>query len=172
MNKQVCKGFTLIEFLVTLVVAAILTFVAVPGFYSVMQNNRVVSTTNKLSASFNFARTEAIRLGVPVSVCPAADASLTSCGGAGDWVKGWVVFKDADGNNAVDSTNNLLKVSEALPSGLSATTTGNIVSYDASGFLRSSAFNLTLTASSWTGKNARVLSISPSGRLAISYTSC
>lgn len=166
------KGFTLVEFLVTMAIAALLMFVAVPGFYGVIQNNKIVTMTNKASATFNFARSEAIRLGANVSVCPAASAALNSCGSSSNWANGWIVFTDADGNNAIDSANDILKVNEALPVGTSVTASGNRVTYDSSGFLSSSAFTMNVVASSCYGKNGRVISISSSGRIAITYTNC
>lgn len=172
MKSERKNGFTLIEFLVTMAVAAILLFVAIPGFYGVFQNNKVVAMTNKLSATFNYARTEAIRQGTPVSVCPAGNAAFSACGGAADWVRGWIVFKDPDGNNAIDSANDLLKVHEPLPVGTSAAANSSMVTYNGSGFVTSNAFTLTLSASGCYGKNARVIDITPSGRLAISYTTC
>lgn len=172
MGKHDNQGFTLIEFLVTMAIAALLMFVAVPGFYGIIQNNKIVTMTNKLSATFNFARSEAIRIGANVSVCPAANAALSSCGGAANWANGWIVFADPDGNNAIDSSNDILKVNEALPVGTSVTASAARVTYDASGFVSSNAFTISVAASGCYGKNGRVINIAASGRLAITYTTC
>lgn len=166
------EGFTLVEFMMTLTVSALLIFVAIPGFYGVIQNNKAVSMTNKLSAAFNYARTEAIRRSIPVSVCSAANESFTACGSAADWTKGWIVFKDADGNNAIDSADDLLRVHGALPQGSTITASRNLVTYNSTGFVTNNAFTLTLSATGCYGNNARVLNIAPSGRLSISYAPC
>jgi len=53
--------------MVTLLVAAIFLGIAVPSYYSLIQNNKVVAMTNKLAASLNYARMEAIRRAQRVS---------------------------------------------------------------------------------------------------------
>ena len=47
------RGFTLIELMVTLVVAGVLVVVAIPSLVSVIQNNRISSEANTLVAAFN-----------------------------------------------------------------------------------------------------------------------
>ncbi|KTC69286.1 type IV pre-pilin [Legionella birminghamensis] len=166
------KGFTLTELIVTLCIAAIFISVAVPGYYSLIQNNKVVAMVNRLSASLNFARMEAIKRGVRVSVCSAGNASLTACGSATQWAQGWIVFVDANNNNLIDSNNDLVKVNEALPSGTQVNANSNIVSYDSMGFVSSGEMNLSVTAIGCKGNNARALNVSASGRLSISRTAC
>jgi len=171
-RHQKRSGFTLVEFLITMTIAAIFLTIAVPSYYSMMQNNRVITFTNGMSAAFNFARIEAIKRGVRVSVCSASSAALTSCGNATQWNQGWIVFIDSDNNNQVDATTNLAKVNEAAPDNVNITASSNIVSYDGSGFVTSGSFTMTLTATSCTGYNARSLSITSSGRLSIGRTAC
>ena len=65
---KVCRGFTLIELMVTIAVVAILTTVAVPGFRDLIRNNRVTTQTNEVVSALNFARTEAIKRGRSVTV--------------------------------------------------------------------------------------------------------
>ena len=65
---KMCRGFTLLELMVTVAVAAILATVAVPGFRDLIQNNRVTTQTNELVSALNFARTEAVKRGRNVAV--------------------------------------------------------------------------------------------------------
>ncbi|MCW8450678.1 GspH/FimT family pseudopilin [Legionella quinlivanii] len=172
MKRIVEKGFTLTELIVTLCIAAIFITVAVPGYYALIQNNKVVAMVNRLSASLNFARMEAIKRGVRVSVCSAGNAALTTCGSASQWAQGWIVFVDANNNNLIDSNNDLVKVNEALPSGTRINADAGIVSYNSMGFASSGAMNLSVTATGCKGNNARSLNISASGRLSISRIAC
>ncbi|MFC3909657.1 GspH/FimT family pseudopilin [Legionella dresdenensis] len=166
------RGFTLAEFMITLAIAAIFIALAIPGYYSLIQNNKAVSAVNKLSASLNYARMEAIKRGVRISVCAAANSSLTSCGNANQWSQGWIVFIDTDNDNVVDGNSDLVKVNEALPTGATITTAAGIVSYDSSGFVSSGATTMTVRAAGCTGNNARQLAIAASGRVSISNVAC
>jgi type IV fimbrial biogenesis protein FimT len=166
------KGFTLIELITVLSIAAIFLAAAVPGYYNIIQNNKVVTNTNKLASSLNLARMEAIKRGYKVSVCPAANASLNSCGSSAQWPLGWIVFTDADNNNAIDSSNDMLNISQAVPAGTSVTSANNIVSYDSTGFLLNGSTSISVTASGCKGKNSRTINVSTSGRLSVVLTSC
>jgi len=166
------QGFTLVELLITIVIAAILITVAVPSYYVFIQNNRIADISNRLSASFNLARMEAIKRGARVSICPASNASFNACGVATQWAQGWIVFIDADENDAIENNNERLLVSEALATGSSIISNRAVVSYDSAGFLSSGALTMKLSATGCTGNNARTLSISTSGRLSIAQAAC
>jgi type IV fimbrial biogenesis protein FimT len=91
-------GLTLVELMVTLAVVSTLLAVGVPQFQSTTANNRLTSGINALSGDFSFARTEAIKRGVTVTVTRKDS----------DWAaKGWTV--------ATDTTT--LRVSPALATG-------------------------------------------------------
>lgn len=165
------RGFTLIEFLVTMVVASILVFVAVPGFYRMMQNNRVVTAANDMAAGFLLAKAEAIKRGQAVAICSASNASLSACGGAADWSNGWIVFADTNSNGSIDAASDIIKVHEQFDN---TTLNGSsaVVSYSSSGFISSGNFTMTLRATGCSGNNARMIDISASGRLAVTRTGC
>ena len=73
-------GLTLIELLVTIAILAILLAIAVPNFIKFLQNSRLVGQTKDLVTALNYARSEAIKRGVRVSVCSRLDN--TTCSGA------------------------------------------------------------------------------------------
>jgi len=114
-KQKATAGFTLIELMVTISVAAILLSIAIPGFKQLSTRNRITTYTNDFIASINYARSEAVRLGSPVSICKSSDG--TSC--SGSWSDGWIIFKNPAGHNpaSVDSTNQILKKHEGLTSG-------------------------------------------------------
>lgn len=86
-----CKGFTLVELMVTIAVVAILLAIALPSFRHVIQRNRVATASNDLLASVAYARTTAIFRHQLVSMCPSADGiSCTSAGQA--FEPGWIVY--------------------------------------------------------------------------------
>ena len=166
---NICKqlGFTLVEFLAVLAIAALFTTLVIPGYREMIQNNKVVSATNKLSASLQLARMEAVKRGVEVGVCPTANAAFSACGSTGQWSNGWIVFVDEDSDDAIDASSDLIKISQGFSTDATVTTTSSIVTYDASGFSASGATTFTLSASGCTGNNARVLTVSSTGRVTI-----
>jgi len=97
LNRQ--SGFTMVEMIMTVAVGAILLTVGIPSFRYITNSNRIAAEINGLVGDLQFARSEAIKEGVSVSVCVSTNA--TACAGAGTvtWQSGWIVISSA--NNAV-----------------------------------------------------------------------
>jgi type IV fimbrial biogenesis protein FimT len=93
------NGFTAIELLVTIAVAAILMAIAVPSLTQIVRNSELTSITNTLLASINGARSEAMKRGGFAMVVPRGNGS------GGTWNNGWVVFVDVKTNNSNNSNN-------------------------------------------------------------------
>lgn len=85
------RGFSLVELMVVIVVAAILLAIAVPSFRDLMHRSQVSSASNELLASLVYARDEAITRGQLVSMCPSTDNG-TSCAGGSTFESGWMVY--------------------------------------------------------------------------------
>ncbi|MFI9650975.1 GspH/FimT family pseudopilin [Guyparkeria sp. GHLCS8-2] len=65
------SGFSLIELMITIVVAGILLAVAIPSFRNLILSNELTTTTNEWVTAVNLARSEAIKRSAPVVVCGA-----------------------------------------------------------------------------------------------------
>jgi type IV fimbrial biogenesis protein FimT len=102
------SGFTVVELMVTLIIAAILVSLAVPNMRMFIQNARLSSQTNDLIADLNVTRSEAIKRGVPVTLCRSAspEAATPVCGSGANWENGWVVFADTNGNRSYNAADN------------------------------------------------------------------
>ncbi len=111
------RGFSLIELLVTIAVAAIIAGLAAPSFSKMINANRVQTVSSGLQADLSYARTEAVKRGSWVTVCPSVD--LATCSGANNWQTGWIVFNDDNGSGSVDaSTDKVLKVRNPTAGGI------------------------------------------------------
>ncbi|MCW8923535.1 MAG: GspH/FimT family pseudopilin [Gammaproteobacteria bacterium] len=97
------SGYSLIELMVALAVAAILIGVGLPQMSVFFKGNRMVTNANDLLAGLHLARSEAIKRNSRVSICKStnADAAMPTCAtGAEGWDEGWFVFVEgADNGN-------------------------------------------------------------------------
>ena len=89
------------ELMILIAVIGIVSAVGVPSFKAMLVTSEVVDTTNELMITLKRARSEAISRGRDVTVCSSTDGQTCS-GVAGNWINGWLIYDDANGNGAVD----------------------------------------------------------------------
>lgn len=114
------SGVTLIELLVVLVIVGILAVLAVPSFARLAATTSVTSQVNDFIADSRFARTEALRRGMSVTMCRSSDpdAASPTCAGTdvtSGWEGGWIIFVDNDSSNSRQNGEELLRVHAATP---------------------------------------------------------
>ena len=76
-------GFTLMEVMVTVMIAGILAAFAVPSFRNMMVDQRIKGAGFDLTAALTLARSEAIKRNGSVTITPAS--------GGTSWAAGWSV---------------------------------------------------------------------------------
>lgn len=113
-NFRQSFGFTLVELVVAMAVAAILVIVAVPNLRSFIQNGRLITQTNDLVGDLSLARSEAIKRRTNIGICKSTDG--ITCAGGGDWRDGRAIFVDVDNNSTWDAGEPILRFREALAS--------------------------------------------------------
>ena len=86
-------GFTLVELMITLVVAAVVLGIAVPNFTGMVNSSRLVAQANELVTGIQLARSEAVRLNRQVTFCGGADAAATTCNATGRNWSVWLVLR-------------------------------------------------------------------------------
>ena len=149
-NKH--TGFTLIELMITLVIATIVMTVGVPSFKTFFLNNRMSAQANDLISSINLARSEAIKRTTSMKVCSSDDQA--SCGGS--WNDGWIVITADD--------SELIRVYPALKGTSTLTSTASSMTYTSTGFLNGAQTTFTLCDSDETGETGREVVVSSTGR--------
>lgn len=155
MNQQ--AGFTLIELVMVIVIAAILMAVGVPSFQTITTNNRIATDTNQLVSSLTLARSEAIKRGTPVSVCKTADGQ--ACVTTGDWDQGWLV--------RVDNPNEVLRVFEVTSDNSTVSSNANSITFTALGAIANPvSFDLNVKAQS------RCVTVNAVGRPLVETGAC
>jgi type IV fimbrial biogenesis protein FimT len=91
------------ELMMVVMLIALVGSMAVPSFRQYSRNSRVTATQNDLITALSFARSEALKRSLPITVC--ASANGTSCvGNASGWVSGWIAFSDNTGTVGVVNT--------------------------------------------------------------------
>ena len=105
------RGYSLIELITVMTIIAIVVAIAVPSYKYVANSNRVAAEVNQLLSDLQYARSEALKEGSPITVCPSTNATSgsPSCTGQTVWNTGWMVFSDLNGNGTFDSGDQVLR---------------------------------------------------------------
>lgn len=85
-----CRGFTILELMITIVVAAILVMIAAPSFRTALQKHRVQAASDDIQAAIQYARTEAVLRATYVSLCATTDGA--TCASSATYETGWLVY--------------------------------------------------------------------------------
>jgi type IV fimbrial biogenesis protein FimT len=176
-------GFTLIELIITLAVAALLFGLAIPPMSSFIKNNRLSTQTNQMVAHINMARGEAIKRGRVVILCRSNNptAAAPVCQGdpgpdvANNWSKGWLIYATTatSGQRAYQAGDSLLAVGAGIPSGVTITSNsdGNIyLAFNPNGSLVSGNTQRYAICDDRNEAGGRVIELSPTGRPNILHT--
>jgi type IV fimbrial biogenesis protein FimT len=114
-------GFTIIELMFVVALIAVLLGIGAPAMTTMVANNRISTVASDLLTDFTFARATAISRSQRVGICASNDQA--TCNGS-SWQQGWMIYVDANSNNAFDvATETIVRVHDALPSGLTVTAT-------------------------------------------------
>lgn len=164
------RGFTLIELMLVVAIAAVLMGFGVPSVTGILNSNRLTSASNALLSSLRLARSEAFKRNGRVIVCKSADGD--TCTSAGGWEQGWIVFHDANHNGEHDGDEVVIERGNPLAGSLRLTgnsSVGKYVSFVATGTARMTgggfqAGTVTVCNQSAEGGEARQIVLNAVGR--------
>lgn len=192
MDAGAQHGVTLWELMMALTVAGIVLGIGVPSFVAFQRSNAMAGAVNEFVTAAHFARSEAVKRQVPVTLCVSPDpsASPPACGAGGAANAGLVVFVDengndsltdaTDGNAGIDADEPVL-LRRAAPGGtLGIRTDSPYIAYAPNGFPRRASGHASPSArlalycddrgnrqSIGGDSAARVVRIEPTGRTAV-----
>lgn len=191
MDREI--GFTLIELVITIVVASILLAIGAPALKDFIKNNRVTAQANDLVSSIQLARSESLKRGTNAVICASKDGK--TCADKEDWQTGWIVFSDLNRNNAADigtgsdegkcleTQDCIMKADSGLSSGSTLTTqvaflcflptgmSGTHLSGTCSNELPD-AVDFTIEAKDCEKSQARKISVSQQGHTSVATVAC
>ncbi|MFY3386911.1 GspH/FimT family pseudopilin [Paracidovorax sp. MALMAid1276] len=108
-------GFTAVELMVVVGIAAVLTTLAGPSFAQIIESWRVRSVQESLQSSLMLARSEAIKRGGRVAIQKIPN-NTNGCTGAAEnaaWNCGWLVCHDVNDNGRCDAGEAVLQRMES-----------------------------------------------------------
>jgi type IV fimbrial biogenesis protein FimT len=118
--KNRSHGFTLMELMVTLAIAACVIGIGVPSYKEFTKNSRMVSVANDILGGVMTARTEAIKRQLPagsIAMCPSANpeaASPTCVSATTRAFDGWVVFVDKDNDCDIGTGEDIIRTGQRI----------------------------------------------------------
>jgi len=112
-GRRRMAGFTMGELMLTIMVLMVVAAVALPSYRTIILHTRLTTQIHDFSAALNLARSEAVKRGYKVTVCPSTNQA--SCAGGTQWETGWIVFVDVDGDQTVDTADTREVVLRATP---------------------------------------------------------
>lgn len=148
---QKLLGFSLVELLTALAVAAVLVAAAMPSFSKMVADNRLAASTNDLLTAIHYTRSESIKRGGSASIC--ADG--------GDWAN-WTITAPGD-----DGQPYTLQV--ATGTAMAITGTAGCVAFNSLG---QTGQPVALTICDSNSHEGRVIDISVVGRPRTSEAAC
>jgi len=116
-NKQ--AGFTLLELMVVVAMAAILASLAGPSFKKSIDRNNINKAARDMRTSLTLARDAALTRVTTVRMCASSDHA--TCTGA--YRAGWLIYIDTNGDATLSSGEEVLRSFEGVSSNINITAT-------------------------------------------------
>jgi len=152
-------GFTIIELMITVALAAVLLAIGIPSLTTLVRNNTLATQTNTILSSIHYARSQTITKNTNITIQPIVSGT--------DWTQGWIV---------TDGTADGVRQFEAIDNASLIVDTGeNEIVYLPDGSItNASAITLVMTPTECPTGNPdiREIDISLSGQVSVATTAC
>jgi Tfp pilus assembly protein FimT len=141
--------------------------VSLPNFQDTMASNVINSQAKLFITTLNLARSEVIRRGTNLGICPSNDG--LDCDAASGSAR-WIVFVDVNGDadgvgGSIDPGDIIIRVFDALGTNSALTVTADFMESNSLGFSAAAGTQtMLLCPSTATSANTRSVEIGASGR--------
>lgn len=108
-------GFTLVELMMTLAVAAILAMIGAPALGNLLARSREANAEVRIAGTLRHARTAAVMDNTRIIVCPSNDGR--HCHSGYDWQHGWIVAPDQNADGQPDTGRQIIAALPAMAAG-------------------------------------------------------
>lgn len=112
--KKDTLGITLVECMLCLLIALLISGTAAPALKALIENNQRAQSTNQMTSAIHFARSTAVLDRVTVTIC----AGIGACAGQSSWHDSLLTFSDINANGRLDQGETVLRI-DALAQGYS-----------------------------------------------------
>ena len=163
------SGLTLPELIVSLSIISVLSTSGLSGMQTFIQQNRMAAEINQFVTVLHLARSEAVKHGQRVLLCPSSDS--LNCGNSKEWVNGWILFASEDREH--DNDERLLQTGSPISPGIRMTSSNyrKRIVYRPDG--NSPGTNTSFTFCDTRQRvKPRVICLSNTGRPRLSWTRC
>jgi type IV fimbrial biogenesis protein FimT len=167
-SKKRASGFTMMELVIVVVIVGILAAIGVPSFKYVTASNRIATELNALVGDLQFARSEAAKSGLPVTVCASTDGA--TCANSSTWNTGWIVFQAVGANVTVLRVQRAFSATGSDDTLVASNTAFQAVVFNREGFASTgvaSVVNVALHSAPANNQWTRCLAVTPVGALAM-----
>ncbi len=103
----IARGFTLLECLIAMAIAALLFGIALPAASNGLEAARACNARSELLSGLTTASTRAALTSQRTVLCPSLDG--VQCSDSEDWSAGWIVFIDPNADRHHDPDERLLQ---------------------------------------------------------------
>jgi type IV fimbrial biogenesis protein FimT len=158
------RGITLVELMITLSILGILMAIAAPSFVNYIKNNRIQTQSNDFLTAIMFARSEASKRRINVSVQGISPVAGNEFGG------GWNIWADTNANGTMETTE-IIRAHESLRGNtIKSIQAISILTLQPSGYLSVTATQDFKVCDTRTGATGRAIDVIPTGRPHVSST--
>ena len=126
-------GFTLVELMVTLAVAAVVLALGVPSFLRALARHAILAQAEELQDAVRVGRNEAMKRSGPVVLCRTEPTQPGHCTGSGGSWQTWLLFADLGRGGAFTAGDPILRQHVDVSGRLAVTSAAPALRFESTG---------------------------------------